>query len=342
MPVGSIRKKPNGSFEYRVMIAGKQKSFTALTKKEAVDKYTEYCRKHIIIDKNDEYTVEQWASIWLRDYKKSTVAWNTYKNYELYVQNHIIPAFGARPISTVRPIDVENFLAHKKQLSVSSQMQLYLTLKAIFEAAFENGQIEASPVRKHAFKQPEREPEHFTQDELQAIFDAADLDPDGYLVQILLYTGLRLSELRALKWQDIDQDKITIQRSVARGEHGAIEKSTKSGKIRYVPVLPELQKVLDQIDRNGEYVVHHADGTPFGDKTLWRHYNSFFDRNDLHRLSPHKCRHTYATFLLQSGVSIFDAQQLLGHSSVRVTEIYAHHIQNAVLDAGKRLKLKAN
>ena len=157
---------------------------------------------------------------------------------------------------------------------------------------------------------------------------------------MLLYTGMRLSELCALQWKDIEDDIITIRRAFAHGEYGKIEKAPKSNKSRTIPITPDLRELLSTIPRKSKYVLAHDDGSPIDKDYAGFLYRRFFIENNIPYLSPHKCRHSYATYLITSGVSVYDVQSLLGHASVSTTEIYAHHVSERVIEAGKKLKFQ--
>lgn len=342
---GSFRKKKNGVWEYRVFVGKDEqgvpvrRSFYAKAKSEAVEKYKDYLRKNQLVCPS-AVTVRDWAQEWLEVYKYNQVGYTTYKNYKLYAEKYILPALGSYKIAAVKPAQVEALLsgAPISSLSASSQRHIYLTVKGIFDTAVENGACSSSPVKKRKGRKEEHiKPRVFPQRDLEKAIKAAKTDENGTVFLLLLYSGMRIGELAALKWTDIDGDTIFVQRSVAKAENGYIEKHPKSGKPRQIFVTQDFLDVLSRIPKSGEYVLSHS-GKRYIPESLERKYRAFFRENNLPYLSPHKCRHTYATYLIQNGVNIVYVQSLLGHSSVRTTEIYTHVNTEPLREAAKKLK----
>lgn len=335
---GSLRKRSNGTWEYRVYVDGKRVSAYGETKASAIAAY----EKNIKSDfkPKGKTTVSEWAERWLSIYKKGKVAHGTYLNYELYTRKYICSEIGARQLSGVLPADIELLFSSPKvrSLSKSAQRHIYLCLQGLFQTALDNGLIQKSPVKKKRIQADEAEAvKVFQADEIAKIIQAAKTHRYGHIVLLLLYTGARAGELCALKWEDIDGDTLTIRRASAFSENGYAEKSTKSGRERTVYLTDEAKELIAALPKETEYILS-CDGKPYYYDKLHRHYQTFFKETGLPYLSPHKCRHTYATFLVQSGAGILFVRELLGHSSVRTTEIYAHANKAPLKEAARKLK----
>ena len=337
---GSIRKRPNGTWEYRATIQGVRKSFYGRTRNETLKKAEEYIKHSTKHKTTSKTTVAEWSEVWLETYKREKVGYSTYRNYKLFSEKYINPTIGNMQISQVRAIDVESLLSSQKvaSLSPSGQKQVYLTLKGIFDAAVENDICERSPVKKRTNKAEKKiTPKVFLPDDVQTLIETAKSHEHGNIVLLLLYTGLRIGELCALKWSDINGDTITVQRNLAKQKNGYAEKTTKTGKERFVIITEELQSILDAMPRESEYVLTHKGGQ-HNYNSILRQYNQVLSASGVPRLSPHKCRHTYATYLVQSGADILFVRDLLGHSTVETTQIYAHVNLDPLKQAAKKLK----
>ncbi len=169
-------------------------------------------------------------------------------------------------------------------------------------------------------------PKWFTDEQLRYMLESVrPFVKDFVLVLVLVHTGLRAGELRALKWQAIDlvNRKIMIEVS-------------KSHRFRVIPINDALFEHLSDLRHaskpNQDYVLEgRATGQPYSD-----FYHVL--KRELKRLGMsgyvHALRHTFASRLVQRGVSIYEVKELLGHASVQTTQIYSHlqnnHLRQAV------------
>lgn len=342
---GSIEVLPSGKCRLRewVEIDGvkKRKSFTGPSPKAARDAYKAFLASSQKKTVHQVQTVRQWAKYWLEVYKKPGVEWKVGKDYEMYVDRHIIPVIGDLRLADVRPANIAMLYANaknrnKKPLSGSALNKLRITLNGIFETAIDNDLCIKNPAQKVPL--PNREAvkvKVFTKSQMEYIIKALPNHPSGPALAFLLYTGLRVGELLSLMWTDIDAEKkeILVRRSLTRNEEGEIVGNhTKSRKDRIVPYDEALEPYLAQIPRFGLYVICRPDGHTHTHHSFDTVYYSFFDdlnaqlikdkKDPLPRLTPHKCRHTFATYLLRGGVDIRVVQMILGHAHIQTTEIY--------------------
>ena len=141
---------------------------------------------------------------------------------------------------------------------------------------------------------------------------------------LALYTGLRRGEIYALKWKNIDLKRrlITVCESYCRILK-ADKSYTKSGKVRYVPISKRLSKYLESLKES-----------PYSSKTnviCSIHIDRFQPEiaklalvAGLPKIKFHDLRHTFASAFIARGGNIYDLQKILGHSTIQVTERYAH------------------
>ena len=353
------REKGSGSFR-KITRSGKElweyriegKSFYAATKKDCRDKYQSW--------KNDSHEnkierivlLEDWALEWLKAYKYHKVADGTYYNYTLYVNEHIIPYFKNRKIKDIRPADIEKFMLEKENYSYSCRRQIWLTLNDIFKTALKNKLCAENPCTDYKLLTKDKgsvsKIKFFKRDDLDKLIKGATEIKDGYYILLPLYTGCRLGELAGLQWSDIDDGIITIFRSVAKDESGNYScKTPKSGKKRLIGISDNLSKVLSKMPHKGLYVL--SDGgndflTPhqieYRYRRIFKEINANLEKENItpiEYLSPHKCRHTYATYLANGGAAAKDIQELLGHSSITTTQIYFHTDKEAIKNASNKL-----
>lgn len=342
---GTLRQRADGSWEFRTVIGtteeGKsiRKSFYSRDKsgREAKRKYREWLSKEEKAEASRKL-VKTWAETWLEEYKRDKVAPRAYRNYKLYTEKYILPIIGEMKLADVRPIDIERVFAGANKLSASAKNHIKISLNGIFNTAVDNKLCASNPVAKVKLqKSPEKSPVCFDKGEIARLLPYCREHPDGNYVAALLYTGLRIGELCGLMWSDVDleQGYIIVQRSVSiateTGVKYEIKATTKTGRARTVVLTPEGIDVFSRLERTGPYVFS-GEKTEFCSPDIYRrHYNRVFidynknyPDNQIRHLSPHKCRHTYATFLLDGGANIRAVQDQLGHARISTTEIYTH------------------
>ena len=142
----------------------------------------------------------------------------------------------------------------------------------------------------------------------------------------LYYAGLRLDEVRNLKWQNIDFDRDVIHVKTAKGE-----------KERFVFLHSKLKEMLEIYGVNKQGLVFISQrGRKYNKRIIQKIVKNVAKKARIKKkVTPHTLRHSFATHLLEAGADIRYIQQLLGHKSLRTTQIYTHV-------AGKDIKKLAN
>lgn len=144
---------------------------------------------------------------------------------------------------------------------------------------------------------------------------------DAAVIELLFATGIRISELCSLKLQDVNLYEKTI---LIYGK-GSKERKIQIGNEDVVTILKEYKEDFITEIRNCNYFFVNQSGKPLSDQTVRRMINKYSSLAaiELH-ITPHMFRHTFATSLLEADVDIRYIQEMLGHSSINITEIYTH------------------
>ena len=209
---GSLREKKNGLWEFRVVVGYDidqkpiRKSFYGKTKTEPKKKYNEWLKQSGQPQIEKVVTLGEWATQWLEIYKKGKVEDGTYRNYAHYVNKHIVPALGYLKFEDIRPAHVEKFMRGKSSLSASAQQHIKIALGAIFDTAIDNGFCVSNPCRKITIKKDKgKTPNVFGASDIASLLELAPSVEHGQVIELLLYTGMRIGEAAALQWRDIDR-----------------------------------------------------------------------------------------------------------------------------------------
>lgn len=183
----------------------------------------------------------------------------------------------------------------------------------------------------------EQDFDFLTFDEAKTIVRAAKDDGEwAAMIVVGLKTGLRQGELLGLQWGDLDLKKglLRVKRTVYRGRIGP----PKGGKWRDVDLGDDVIRVL-KVHRHlrGEYVFSTMDGKRLTEGKCRKPLERICKRARLRHIGWHVLRHTFASHLAMNGVPLRTIQKLLGHSTIQMTERYAHLMPEATRDAVKTL-----
>jgi len=151
--------------------------------------------------------------------------------------------------------------------------------------------------------------------EIQKLFEVITNIKHKVVLALLYYAGLRLSEVRNLKWQDVDFEREIIHLKYAKGEKG-----------RIIFLHKKLRELLAEygIKKSG-FVLISERGKKYNERTIQQIVKNAARKAGIKKkVTPHTLRHSFATHLLEAGADIRYIQQLLGHKSLRTTQIYTH------------------
>ncbi len=215
------------------------------------------------------------------------------------------------------------------RLRASSQARLHSSLKRFFQFALRENRLAADPTLKlDTPKKPPRFPRSLSEADVEALLGAPDAERpiglrDRAMLEMLYATGLRVSELVALKLLEVSQDM------------GVVRVFGKGGKERMVPMGEEasdwltryLTEARPQLLRRArsDAVFVTARGAAMTRQAFWylikKHARAAVPGT---ALSPHTLRHAFATHLLNHGADLRVVQMLLGHADISTTQIYTH------------------
>lgn len=273
----------------------------------------------------------EWALKWLWEYKQPTVKANTFEyTYRATVENHLIPYFQHFKLKDISNAMIQQFFNTRQKMSKSQLSKMRLCLVQMYDVAIANRIIDYSPVSTIKVKSTAKPKakQTFTYEELEIIKKEAQTHRFGLYVLVLLYMGLRVSELCGLKWDDIDfnNNTMSIKRACTDLKGMAVIGAPKNAKsMRTIPIPQELMETLKKCRSRG-YIVISQTGKNITPRTFTsKRYNVFFEETGIRLLSPHQMRHTTGTVLYEKCHDIFAVQSFLGHSNAVVTSnIYVH------------------
>jgi integrase len=245
-------------------------------------------------------------------------------------EKSIIPALGHLRLRDISQRHIEKWISDKcsKGLKPGSVNRHITSVKAMFKKAAEWDYVPRSPAERiKKLKDPQRSTRFLSTEEAEHLLNECHNGPPHLypLVLLALHTGMRWSELRHLRWQDMD-----FKREEVRVENME-EHLTKSGKVRAIPMTRTVKEYFSE-KRGIGFLFGNPNGKPL--KQLHKSFHSACRRAGIENFRFHDSRHTFASHMTMKGVPSRSVQELLGHGSGRMTERYSHlspqHMHEAV------------
>ncbi len=277
--------------------------------------------RNILIHATSGMYFEAFTKIYL-DWHKFEYPDSHSRIYQL-TQQHLIPHFKYHTLMMIKTQDGEDYKQQRiKKVKPATVNKELRTLKAILNRAVILDKIDKMPLRNvNPLKDLNSKPKlFFKTEELGQVYEADN--EYGAIWQLLANTGMRRSEIMALMWSEVYDDKIRLL--------STSKDRTKSGKWRDIPLSPGAIKALELLktDDDAIYVIPRVTK-----HTISRAFSRTLKRLEIEG-SLHDLRHTFISHLVMQGIPLRTVQVLAGHSSFKTTEGYAHlapeHLQASV------------
>ncbi len=271
-----------------------------------------------------DFIADQYVP-YVKSYKRS---WHTDVSL---LKNHLLPRFGKRYMDEITRQDIVKMHADRKAsgAAAGTANRLLIMMRYIFNLAvkWEVPGVKVNPTKGVPLMEENNKMERFlTIEEAQRLYAAVcatDHPMLHYIVPMLILTGARKRELLDAKWQDFDVPRRTWRIP-----------TTKTGKARHVPMSDGVVKILGTIPRqlDCEWVFPNPDtGKPFA--SIFYAWDRARRLAGLADVRLHDLRHSHASFLVNSGRTLYEVQHILGHTQVKTTQRYAHLSHETLLAA---------
>lgn len=344
----NIYKRKDGRWEGRSLNkSGKYHYFYAKTYKEVKEKMKDFKEDKEKVKSIKYNNASEQFLTWLTGDVSSRVKPSTYESYYSCVYKHIIPFFMKSEHNCIEKNSVSGFVTYIREDVLIAETSKKKIL-AIFKIALKEI-LKTSPQLHELLelvKLPSTdygEVQVFTSKEQRTIEQGALNAKDACSIGVILcfYTGIRLGELCALKWSDIDFESgtMSILRTVSRIRvfdskenkttlHVGLPKSRKS--IRKIPLPEFLLNLLTSSSLytgNNTCFIFTGNEDPYNPRRFQKMFKKILRDNHIVDRKFHAIRHTFATRALELGVDIKTVSELLGHSGVSITlNVYAHSL----------------
>ncbi len=319
------------TFRYRENGVQKRKTIgdAFISRREAENLQIEFLHKQRSNDKNkvSDISLVAFLNEYL-NYAHTNKRPATYRK-DGYTKNNILNFIKKHNLKDITPQDIENYKTQRvreiQPVSVNRELE---SIKAMFNIAVKWKYLKESPAEHvKPIKLAKKPPRYLSKEETETLLNVASGKYKD-MIMIALYTGFRIGEIFNLQWQDVDFIKNDIRVSP---KHNWTPKDYEFRSIPIHPTLKEyLLKLRPETVEETDYLINHDQSM----NTLFVAFRKLFKRANLKSVSFHTLRHTFASYLVISGVSLYTVSKLLGHSKIETTMIYAHlseeHLKNSV------------
>ncbi|MBO1306893.1 site-specific integrase [Enterococcus sp. 669A] len=340
-------RKPNGriiygSIYHRKYHEAKRLLFEA--KLAHRENYLDY-GKH----RTSSQPVNEWFLNWL-EIKRTQVKPTTLESYESKALNHIYPFFMDHLLSDLTEELIQEWVEDlTDQLSINSVHAVFRVFKQGIKLAFDKNLIHQNPAKAVQLpKSVEGTVCSFSQSD-QSLIEEFCLTPKELPIIIALDTGMRISEIMGLQWQDINWKNRTIhiQKIVQRIKVGkktqlVLQTPKTKASRRMIPLTQRLYQLLQQQKETAEssFVFAGKSGQPIDPRTVRYRFEQVKKKSGIENLPFHALRHTFATRCLEAGINVTTLSELLGHSSVKMTlDIYTNSFLSEKRKAIQQLEI---
>ena len=290
---------------------------------------------------------KDWIYDWLLD-KKNYIKESTYANYSNAIFNHIIPKLGNYKLNALSNKLIQDYLLElsrngKKNnsggLSVKTIKDITIIIKGSIRKAINEGLMNHIEL---SFNYPKDESSEkiyvLTKNEQKKITDYCinNINSRNIGILISLYSGLRIGELCALKWEDIDFKKSlivitkTVQRIYIKDKLESKSKiiitnpKTKNAN-REIPINKDFLEILKQIKTSNQDYVISGNDKLIEPRTYRKYFDKVLKDIKINHINFHALRHTFATNCISLGIDYKTVSELIGHANVNITlNLYVH------------------
>ena len=301
--------------------------------------------------------LKELLELWLERYMKHTIKIRTYNRYKSICELHLIKDLGEYELEELKPNVLQDFLLKKIDdhystntikgiVSVLKQaLRLAITLEFLDKEYCSNLKMPSSE---------EKEISVFTKKEQQVIESfCLNHKKRNYIgIVICLYTGIRLGELLALTWEDIDfnSNLLTINKTSYSAKLDGktqiiVDKPKTKKSNRVIPLPNQLVKLLKVIKKesNSKYVITTRNSGIVGNRSYQRTFKFILKKINVPYRNFHSLRHTFATNAIELGMDVKTLAEILGHTNAMITlNRYSHSLLNYKIEMMNKLGKNLN
>lgn len=307
--------------------------------------------------------LQELLYIWSNKYTKYRTKLKTQITYQKTIDNHLIPILGEYELKELSSSILQDFINLKFEkgnikngmpLSYNSVLSIFSVLKQALIYAYELELLEKDITKKIILPRgKEKKIEIFNKQEQQMLESYCITGKKNYIgIVLCLYTGIRIGELLALTWEDInfEDNLLSINKNVCTIKINGkttihIDEPKTKSSTRIIPIPKQLMPKLKKLKKSSSsiYVITTKNNTMVGTRSYQRTFARILKKLNIKELNFHALRHTFATRALEIGTDVKSLSEILGHKDPSITlNRYTHsnmeHKSEMINKLGKNIK----
>lgn len=323
--------------------------FYGRTRKDVADKLRDGQSRlaHGDTPREESVRLDTFLDRWLEDVIKPSKRHSTHRSYEIIVEKHLKPSrLGGMKLRDLNEAQIQHVFVTKNKTPTRTQALTLIVLRRALDRAQQWRMIDRNPAKHVALPRQERPERHpLTRQEVHRLLEVAKSDRLFALYYLAIDTGMRQGELLALRWSDIVDGTIRIQRSLDQHSGSFTAPKTAAAR-RPVALSRETQRVLlEHRERqaasgcSGPLVFTNADGGPLRPSNYQRRsFKPLLKKAGIDQsVRFHDLRHTAATLLLGAGIHPKIVSERLGHATIAITMDTYQHVSTTMQSGAARV-----
>jgi len=311
----------------------------------------------------NDIKLKDYLATWLENEKKATISYNTYRDYKVSINNHIVPSIGKIKLKELKKIHIRKLYAdlgmEGKKLKNKTIKNIRSVLVMGLDAALAEDLISKNIARLIKISKPEKfEHEHLSDDDLIKIVKATENNDIEIAIFLACFGGLRRGECLGLKWKsvDIENNIMYINEQLVKGYNGYELSTPKTrSSIRKVGIQNILSEKLKEVKAkqkelqlelgkdyiNKDLVFCKRNGDYYSTSMLDKNFSKLLKNSNITNIRFHDLRHTYSNKMNEAGCNLLTISKLMGHANPQTTySTYLEQSDSMINDARKKANIK--
>ena len=274
-------------------------------------------------------TLGELAEKWLETVRFQ-VKESTYVKYWNLLYSYIIPELGGLEWKALNRGTIELFCGRMRSvggqkqngLSAKTVTDIMSVLRRIFYYAADHGEVMPFNISSVTVKKEQKEMKVLTRNEQDRLYKylCANRSERNLGILICMFTGLRLGEICALKWEDISLQRLQTKDDPERKTKIIITSPKSGSSVRRIPIPKELNKILFACRGSGKgYILTGRQDAYVEPRTMERHFAKVLEQAGIGKVNFHALRHTFATRCVEMEFDVKSLSEILGHANVNIT-----------------------